>query len=246
MPLWKETAKEIQQWLKYADLHVEQPLIPNRSGLPMTRTNVAERLNLAVSTATKMCPQLAGRRIQIAEDWAGSLTIGVGQFCTNPGLILLPEGLEGDNFIELTLKALAQTQSQPMLTEAIAENFSRGKGAMAAFGKGELDGLVKDRNVAAAVVSASASEFMANPILSHGVFGPSGLIVRTPDSVAMIACAKALIGQLTCTIQMEENDQILVEKLLPILEPWIQVLSAAPLVSKAPEYSPQKTSAGVR
>ena len=87
---------------------------------------------------------------------------------------------------------------------------------------------------------------MANPILSHGVFGPSGLIVRTPDSVAMIACAKALIGQLTCTIQMEENDQILVEKLLPILEPWIQVLSAAPLVSKAPEYSPQKTSAGVR
>jgi len=59
---------------------------------------------------------------------------------------------------------------------------------------------------------------MANPILSHGVFGPFGLIVRTPDSVAMIACAKALIGQLTCTIQMEENDQILVEKLLPILE----------------------------
>jgi site-specific recombinase XerD len=63
VPLWKETAKEIRQWLKYADLHVEQPLIPNRSGLPMTRTNVAERLNLAVSTATKMCPQLAGRRI---------------------------------------------------------------------------------------------------------------------------------------------------------------------------------------
>jgi site-specific recombinase XerD len=63
VPLWKETAKEIRQWLKYADLHVEQPLIPNRSGLPMTRTNVAERLSLAVSTATKMCPQLAARRI---------------------------------------------------------------------------------------------------------------------------------------------------------------------------------------
>lgn len=63
VPLWKETATEIRQWLKYADLCVEQPLIPNRSGMPMTRTNVAERLNLAVSTATKTCPQLVNRRI---------------------------------------------------------------------------------------------------------------------------------------------------------------------------------------
>jgi integrase/recombinase XerD len=63
VPLWKETATEIRQWLKYANLRAEQPLIPNRSGLPMTRTNVAERLNLAVSTATKTCPQLAHRRI---------------------------------------------------------------------------------------------------------------------------------------------------------------------------------------
>lgn len=63
VPLWKETATEIQQWLRYADLRAEQPLIPNRSGLPMTRTNVAERLNLAVSTAKVTFPQLAGRRI---------------------------------------------------------------------------------------------------------------------------------------------------------------------------------------
>tara|TARA_R110002110_G_scaffold410896_1_gene634769 strand:- start:700 stop:1710 length:1011 start_codon:yes stop_codon:yes gene_type:complete len=63
VPLWKETATDIRQWLKYADLHDGQPLTPNRSGLPMTRTNVAERLNLAISTATKMCPQLAGRKI---------------------------------------------------------------------------------------------------------------------------------------------------------------------------------------
>ena len=63
VPLWKETATEIRQWLRYADLRVEQPLIPNRSGLPMTRTNVAERLNLAVSAAERTCPQLAGRRI---------------------------------------------------------------------------------------------------------------------------------------------------------------------------------------
>jgi integrase/recombinase XerD len=63
VPLWKETAATIRNWLKYADLRDEQPLIPNRNGLPMTRTNVADRLILAVTAATKMCPQLEGRRI---------------------------------------------------------------------------------------------------------------------------------------------------------------------------------------
>lgn len=63
VPLWKETATEIRQWLRYADLRAEQPLVPNRSGLQMTRTNVAERLNLAVNTAEVTCPQLADHRI---------------------------------------------------------------------------------------------------------------------------------------------------------------------------------------
>ncbi len=63
VPLWKETAAEIRDWLKHADLRSEQPLVPTRNGQPMTRTNVAERLTLAVATATKRCPQLQGRKI---------------------------------------------------------------------------------------------------------------------------------------------------------------------------------------
>jgi site-specific recombinase XerD len=63
VPLWKETAVEIRRWLKYAELRTEQPIVPNRNGLPMTRTNVADRLTLAVATATKQCPQLEGRKI---------------------------------------------------------------------------------------------------------------------------------------------------------------------------------------
>lgn len=63
VPLWKETAAEIRRWLAYADLKAEHPLVPTRKGLPMTRTNVAERLALAVSEATERCPQLQGRRI---------------------------------------------------------------------------------------------------------------------------------------------------------------------------------------
>ena len=59
VPLWKETATEIRDWLRYAQLRTEQPLVPNRSGLPMTRTNVADRLTLAITEATRLCPQLA-------------------------------------------------------------------------------------------------------------------------------------------------------------------------------------------
>ena len=63
VPLWKETADEIRHWLEYANLRPDQPLVPNRTGLPMTRTNVADRLTLAITVATKQCPQLAGRTI---------------------------------------------------------------------------------------------------------------------------------------------------------------------------------------
>lgn len=63
VPLWKETATEIRQWLAYADLRPEHPLVPNRKGLPMTRTNVADRLTLAVTAAARRCPQLEGRKI---------------------------------------------------------------------------------------------------------------------------------------------------------------------------------------
>lgn len=63
VPLWKETAADIRHWLKFANLRAEQPLISSRNGLPMTRTNVADRLTLAVTAATKTCPQLVDRRI---------------------------------------------------------------------------------------------------------------------------------------------------------------------------------------
>lgn len=55
-PLWKEAAVEIHHWLKYADLRADQSLVPNRSGRPMTRTNVADRHALAITAAKASCP----------------------------------------------------------------------------------------------------------------------------------------------------------------------------------------------
>lgn len=63
VPFWRNTASEIRQWLTYAALCPEQPLVPNRQGRAMTRSNVAERITRMVDRATEACPQLRNRRI---------------------------------------------------------------------------------------------------------------------------------------------------------------------------------------
>ncbi|PLC53994.1 integrase [Pollutimonas nitritireducens] len=63
VPLWKETVGEIRRWIDVSGLQNNQPLLPNRWGKPMTRSNVAERLERAVSIAISQCPSLEGRTV---------------------------------------------------------------------------------------------------------------------------------------------------------------------------------------
>lgn len=63
VPLWKETVGEVRRWIDVSGLQKHQPLLPNRWGKPMTRSNVAERLQRAVSLAIPQCPSLEGRAI---------------------------------------------------------------------------------------------------------------------------------------------------------------------------------------
>lgn len=63
VPLWKETAGELRQWLRYSGLKSEQPVVPNRHGHRMTRVNVAERIDLAVAAASERCPELKHHKV---------------------------------------------------------------------------------------------------------------------------------------------------------------------------------------
>jgi integrase/recombinase XerD len=63
VPLWKETVVEIRHWISACGLQKDQPLLPNRWGKPMTRSNVAERITRAVNTAMPQFPSLEGRSI---------------------------------------------------------------------------------------------------------------------------------------------------------------------------------------
>ena len=75
---------------------------------------------------------LANRGEAIATGWAGSLTMGAGQFCTNPGIVVMLDGPEADAFTQAARAALSKTAPQTMLTDGIAEAYRKGSAAIAA------------------------------------------------------------------------------------------------------------------
>lgn len=163
---------------------------------------------------------MSARAANIGKGWAASLTMGVGQFCTNPGVAVVMEGPDTDIFTAAALASLQTAAEQAMLTEAIASAYRQGveKFARAAGVQQLLAANCSRRAVSPAIHITTARQWLANPELSEEVFGPFGLIVKAADFSEMLAIAKALHGQLTCTLQLEPADAEQARQLLPILE----------------------------
>ena len=163
---------------------------------------------------------LKARAGEIAAGWAGSLTMGAGQFCTNPGLVIAHKGASLDAFCAAARDELANAAQQTMLTPGIAANFERGRSELAnSTGVEELvhiDGAA--RCAAAAVYKTDANTFLGTPQLHEEVFGPSGLIVEAASDEEIFAVANALEGQLTATMFINTDDAALGAQLLPVLE----------------------------
>ncbi|MEP2261186.1 MAG: aldehyde dehydrogenase (NADP(+)), partial [Paracoccaceae bacterium] len=163
---------------------------------------------------------LAARGADIAAGWAGSLTMGAGQFCTNPGLIVALEGDATESFVSAASDALSQVGEQTMLTNAMAEVFIRGRDRIkAALGVAPVvETEARARAASPNVYRTTGAEFLASKDLSEEVFGPFGLIVTAKNTDEMLAVARALDGQLTATLQMDGGDIELASQLTPILE----------------------------
>ena len=166
---------------------------------------------------------MAARAAAIGAGWAGSLTMGCGQFCTNPGVAVAAKGPDADAFIAATRAALAAVPPQTMLTDGIAEAFRLGAARMAAApGVETLLGAPGDgRSAAPWLLRTDADTFLANPALAEEVFGPLGLVVTVTDPAQMAQIARALHGQLTLTLHMDAADAADVEaaaRLAPLLE----------------------------
>ncbi|WP_207005539.1 aldehyde dehydrogenase (NADP(+)) [Trinickia mobilis] len=152
---------------------------------------------------------LSTRAESIAREFAAALTMGSGQFCTNPGLILAVEGPELERFIAAATAALTDTQASPMLTPDIHRAYETGVERMAVHPdvvtllRGSSDALHGGRP---ALFATNAEAFRRASELHDEIFGASSLIVRCPDLATMRALLERLDGQLTVALHIDEND----------------------------------------
>lgn len=155
----------------------------------------------------------------IATGWAGSLTMGAGQFCTNPGIAVVLDD-QADAFAAAAAKALEPMGAQVMLTDGIAAAYRDGRDRVQA-GAGVqtvLTSVCDLRNATPYLFRVSAADWLSNHTLSEEVFGPLGLIVTAPTVETILEIAKSLQGQLTCTLHMDDDDAAEAKTLMPVLE----------------------------
>jgi len=175
----------------------------------------------SINPVVLMPAALAARGAEMAAAFVQSLTMGAGQFCTNPGLVLAVGGPELDAFVTAAAAALENQAPITMLTPGIHAGFERGVDALAshaavtAVARGQVgEGVNQARG---ALFRTDARSFLSDPALGHEVFGSSSIIVAANDLDEVAEVATSLEGQLTATIQMDAADRDDAARLLPIL-----------------------------
>ncbi|PSJ42603.1 aldehyde dehydrogenase (NADP(+)) [Zobellella endophytica] len=165
---------------------------------------------------------LANRTDTLAAGFAGSLQLGAGQFCTNPGLILGLDSPALNRFAELAAEALTRAEPQTMLTPGIHQAYREGVDALSraegveSLGSGPED--ARPNGCQPRLFRTSATHFLADEQLQQEVFGASALLVSCRDETELAAVLDTLEGQLTATVQMDDQDGALARRLLPRLE----------------------------
>jgi NADP-dependent aldehyde dehydrogenase len=165
---------------------------------------------------------LANRAEAIGRTFAASLTLGAGQFCTNPGLILAVDSPDLDRFVEGAAAGLADAPAATMLTPDIRKAYETAVARTAAHDavKTAACGIEpKTANQAqAALFVTTADAFIRHAELHEEIFGAAALIVRCPDLGAMLALVESLEGQLTAAVHIDAADHPSVRMFLPALE----------------------------
>ncbi|HUA58188.1 MAG TPA: aldehyde dehydrogenase (NADP(+)) [Verrucomicrobiae bacterium] len=163
---------------------------------------------------------LAQRGAQIAAGLHGSVTLGVGQFCTNPGLVLVPEGGAGDGLASALAEKLRGTAPASMLNATIFKSYS--KIVTTRSGDARVRALVAasngERTASAALFETDAPTFLKNPDLAEEMFGPATILIRYGKFEDTLDMVRHMEGNLTATIQMAAGDEDAAAKLVAALE----------------------------
>ncbi|MEO6992018.1 MAG: aldehyde dehydrogenase (NADP(+)) [Lacunisphaera sp.] len=146
---------------------------------------------------------IAERSTALVDGLHASATLGVGQFCTNPGLIVLQRSPEAEAFVKALATKLVGTAEAPMLTAGIQKNFASNTSV-----RGRLPGVAVLAQAKMATAcgaapvwfEADALTFLSSHALSEEIFGPSSLVVWCRDAKEMLDVAQHLEGSLTATL----------------------------------------------
>ena len=155
----------------------------------------------SLNPALILSSALKENALKVAETFAGSITLGVGQFCTKPGFILLESGPEADVFIEALDKKLSEANGSPMLNARMKSSFIKSVNAIA------QDTAVKNYNdndafkVRPSLAVVSFEAFKANPLWHQEVFGPFAMVIKCKDHLDMLSILPSLSGQLKMCIR---------------------------------------------
>ena len=158
----------------------------------------------------------------IASGYAAALTLGNGQFCTNPGLLIHLDDEIKDSFHASLKNAFTNTKSGVMLAENIEQAYLAGIAA-----RKRLNGLEVMAEGMEAVAPAqqqpvlfrtTLAEYNSHPELEEELFGPSGIVIETDSRMAMLTFAESLSGHLTATVHGTDEELPQYSDLLDILE----------------------------
>ena len=147
---------------------------------------------------------------EVAKMYAGSITLGVGQFCTNPGLIIGIEGEALERFIEVLGNEIKGIAPAKMLHAGIAKAYVEKKTlALEQAGVSEVAASLAQADTLSGqptIATASAATFLDNPVLHQEVFGPYSIVIQCKNMDEMLEVTKHLEGQLTCSIMATETE----------------------------------------
>ena len=163
------------------------------------------------------------RPVDVADGFVASMTLGAGQFCTKPGLLVVPRG---SAVVDLVGERVAQVGGAPLLNERIRSGYAASLVSMAGRDGVEVvagrrpspDDLADDvaDDPAPTLLRSTAAALLADERLAEEVFGPAALVVEYDEEDELLAVASGLAGQLTATV-CGDADDVLVGTLLTTL-----------------------------
>jgi alpha-ketoglutaric semialdehyde dehydrogenase len=167
---------------------------------------------------------LRARSTAIAHGLLASFTLGVGQFCTKPGLVFVPQGADANEFMTALAAAVAAAPCGTMLTPGIRDAFVAHRDRVAHAAGVNVAAVssavaLADRTQAAPSVGVTTgARFLASPELAIEAFGPFTLVIQCADASEIARCVRSLEGQLTATVHADGEDLTAFSELLADLE----------------------------